>query len=157
MHFVANHRYWMGLALQMAEQAAQQGEVPVGAVIVTSGGELLATGANRREQDHDPTAHAEIIALRTAGHKHRDWRLEGCTLYVTLEPCAMCASAILQARLQLLVYGADDPRAGAIQSVLNLTVGPAAFHRLQVIAGVEEQACRQMLSGWFAQKRASLD
>ncbi len=147
------HKDWMSLALQVAQEAALQGEVPVGALIVGPDGVLVATGGNRREQDHDPTGHAEVVALRAACQKQGDWRLDFHTLYVTLEPCPMCASAILQARLQLLVYGCDDLKAGAIQSVHNLPASPSSFHRLQVIAGVEEQACRQLLDEWFSRQR----
>lgn len=150
---ISSHREWMELALQAARVAGAEGEVPVGAVVVGGDGHLLAVGANRREQDSDPTAHAEIVALREACRLRGDWRLPDCTLYVTLEPCAMCAAAILQVRIALLVYGADDPKAGAISSVLNLPLSPASFHTLQVIAGVEERVCGQVLSDWFAKHR----
>jgi tRNA(adenine34) deaminase len=126
----------------------------VGAVVVDAQGQHVAVGANRRERDCDPTAHAEIVAMRVAGRVRGAWRLEGCTLYVTLEPCAMCTSALLQARIARLVYGADDPKAGAIGSVLNLPAAPGFFHRLEVIAGVEEETCRELLGGWFAGQRA---
>lgn len=147
------HREWMQLALESARSASEQGEVPVGAAIVSSDNMLLAVGANRRERDCDPTAHAEIVAIREACHLRRDWRLPDCTLYVTLEPCPMCASTILQTRIPLLVYGCDDLKAGAITSVLNLPKDPSSFHRLQVISGIEETACQQLLKDWFAQKR----
>jgi tRNA(adenine34) deaminase len=147
------HRHWMSLALEAAREAGCAGEVPVGAVVVGPGEDLLAVGANRRERDADPTAHAEIVAMRSACARRRQWRLADCTLYVTLEPCAMCAGAILQARLGLLVYGADDPKAGAVTSVLNLPASGLSFHDLPVIAGVEEEACRLLLSDWFARER----
>lgn len=144
----------MALALDLAREAGRVGEVPVGALVVDAAGALIATGANRRERDYDPTAHAEIVAMRAACTKLRDWRLVGCTLYVTLEPCAMCASAILQSRLGLLVYGADDPKAGAVGSVLNLPASAVSFHRLPIVAGIEERACRRLLSDWFEQHRS---
>jgi tRNA(adenine34) deaminase len=148
-----SHSEWMQLALESARFASEQGEVPVGAVIVSGDNTLLTIGANRRERDHDPTAHAEIVAIREACRLRQDWRLPDCTLYVTLEPCPMCASTILQARIALLVYGCDDLKAGAIASVLNLPNNPSSFHRLQVISGIEETACQQLLKDWFAKKR----
>ncbi|AGY59155.1 tRNA adenosine(34) deaminase TadA [Gloeobacter kilaueensis] len=148
-----SHSEWMGLALQLARQAGAEGEVPVGALVVGADGALIAAGANRRERDCDPTAHAEVVAMRLAGQKLGAWRLTGCTLYVTLEPCAMCTGALLQARVERLVYGADDPKAGAIASVYNLPESPGSFHRLEVIAGIEEAACCQLLTDWFAQRR----
>ncbi|BAC88994.1 nucleoside deaminase [Gloeobacter violaceus] len=148
-----SHSEWMGMALELAREAGRVGEVPVGALVVDASGVLLATGANRRERDYDPTAHAEIVAMRAACAKLRDWRLTDCTLYVTLEPCAMCAGAILQSRLGLLVYGADDPKAGAVGSVLNLPASAVSFHRLPVVAGIEERACRDLLCRWFEEQR----
>jgi len=109
------HQVWMEQAIALAKDAGAAGEIPVGAVIVNSLGEAIATGVNRKERDQDPTAHAEIVAIREAARVLKDWHLNGCTLYVTLEPCPMCAGAILQARVSTLVYGADDPKAGAIQ------------------------------------------
>ena len=109
----AEDEVWLGQALIMAQEAAAAGEPPVGAVVVRDG-EVLGTGANRRETDRDPTAHAEILALRGAARQLGTWRLDGCTLYVTLEPCAMCAGALVLARIARLVYGATDPKAGAV-------------------------------------------
>jgi tRNA(adenine34) deaminase len=126
----------------------------VGAVIVDGAGQLLAMGENRRERDHDPTAHAEVLALRAAGRSRQSWHLEDCTLYVTLEPCPMCTGAILLARLGLLVYGADDPKAGTIRTVLNLPDSPCSNHRLTVLPGILEPACRSQLQQWFAARRA---
>ncbi|MBW4697332.1 MAG: nucleoside deaminase [Aphanocapsa lilacina HA4352-LM1] len=143
----------MGIALNLAREAGRVGEVPVGALVVDASGVLLATGANRRERDYDPTAHAEIVVMRAACARRRNWRLDDCTLYVTLEPCAMCAGAILQSRLGLLVYGADDPKAGAVGSVLNLPASAVSFHRLPVVAGIKERACRELLSRWFEEQR----
>jgi tRNA(adenine34) deaminase len=147
------HRHWMIHALALAEAAGEVGEVPVGAVIVGPHGELLAEAANRRQRDHDPTAHAEILALRAAGDRLQSWYLTQCTLYVTLEPCPMCAGALVNARLGVLVYGADDPKAGAVRSVINVPDSPASNHRLAVYAGILEVPCRQQLQTWFSQHR----
>ncbi|MBP0009975.1 tRNA adenosine(34) deaminase TadA [Roseofilum sp. Belize BBD 4] len=143
----------MTRALELAQTAGEAGEVPVGAVIVDRQGHLIAEGVNYKERDRDPTAHAEICAIRAAGDLLNSSYLEGCTLYVTLEPCPMCAGAIIHARLQQLVYGVDDPKTGAIRTVLNLPDSPASNHRLQVLSGVLESPCRQQLQSWFAQRR----
>lgn len=147
------HRRWMMRALALAEAAGQSGEVPVAAIVVGPDEQVLAEAANRKERDYDPTAHAEVLALREAGSQLGSWHLTGCTLYVTLEPCMMCAGAIVQSRLGLLVYGADDTKAGAIRSVLNLPDGPCSNHRLSVFGGILETPCRQQLQQWFRQKR----
>lgn len=147
------HRQWMSRALELAQTAGDAGEVPVGAAIVDETGEAIALAENRRERDNDPTAHAEILALRAAGQARGNWHLNGCTLYVTLEPCPMCAGAIAQSRLSLLVYGADDPKTGAIRTVLNIPDSPCSFHHLNVLGGIMESACRQQLQSWFAQRR----
>jgi len=147
------HYRWMQQAIGLAGEAGEAGEVPVGALVVDASDQLIAAAENRRERDHDPTAHAEVLALRAAGQSLESWRLEGCTLYVTLEPCPMCSGAIIQARLGLLVYGADDPKAGAIRTVLNLPDGPCSNHRLAVLGGILEQPCRQQLQSWFAERR----
>jgi tRNA(adenine34) deaminase len=147
------HYRWMVEAIKLAAAAGEAGEVPVGAVVVNAENQLVATGENRRERDHDSTAHAEILALRAAGLALGSWRLDGCTLYVTLEPCPMCSGALIQARLGQLVYGADDPKAGAVRSVLNLPDSPASNHRLPVLAGILEVPCRQQLQTWFGQRR----
>jgi tRNA(adenine34) deaminase len=149
------HRQWMNRALELAQSSGNAGEVPVGAVIIDSSGNLIAEGENRKERDQDPTAHAEIIALKAAGNMLQNWRLHQCTLYVTLEPCPMCAGAIAQARLRLLVYGVDDPKTGAIRTVLNIPDSAASNHRLRVIGGILESACRQQLQAWFANRRHS--
>jgi tRNA(adenine34) deaminase len=147
------HCHWMQQAIALAEAAGQAGEVPVGAVVVNAAGELIAEGENRRERDRDPTAHAEIVALRAAGRSLHNWHLNDCTLYVTLEPCPMCAGAIIQARLGTLVYGVDDPKSGAIRTVLNLPDSACSNHRLPVWGGILEIPCRQQLQAWFAQRR----
>lgn len=141
--------FWMEEALREAQASSLQGDVPVGAVLVDDQGDLLAAGGNRREQDHDPSAHAEIVVLRAAGQKLQRWRFPEATLIVTLEPCAMCTGAILQARVKRLVYGADDPKAGAVRTVANLPDSPLSFHHLEVIAGIRESACRILLQDWF--------
>jgi tRNA(adenine34) deaminase len=148
------HQKWMNYALKLAQAAGDAGEVPVGAVIIDSTGKLLAEGENRKERDKDPTAHAEILALKTAARTLQNWHLNECTLYVTLEPCPMCAGAIVQARLGLLVYGVDDTKTGAIRTVINIPSSPASNHRLQVIGGILESASRQQLQAWFATRRS---
>ena len=150
----AIHQRWMEKAIALAQQAGNAGEVPVGAVIVDGTGSVVATGENRRERDGDPTAHAEILALRAAGRSRQSWHLEDCTLYVTLEPCPMCTGAILLARLGSLVYGADDPKAGTIRTVFNLPDSPCSNHRLSVLPGILELPCREQLQQWFAQRRS---
>jgi tRNA(adenine34) deaminase len=147
------HQQWMSYALKLAKAAGDTGEVPVGAVIIDSTGKLLAQGENRKERDKDPTAHAEIIALKTATTTLQNWHLNECTLYVTLEPCPMCAGAILQARVGQLVYGVDDTKTGAIRTVINIPDSAASNHHLHVIGGILESACRQQLQAWFATRR----
>ncbi|GAB4235654.1 MAG: nucleoside deaminase [Elainellaceae cyanobacterium] len=148
------HYRWMCRAIELAAAAGAVGEVPVGAVIVNADNELIAAGENRRERDRDPTAHAEVVALRQAGHLLQTWHLEQCTLYVTLEPCPMCAGAIVLARLGLLVYGADDLKAGAVRSVVNIPDSACSNHRLPVVGGILESTCRQQLQDWFSQRRS---
>lgn len=150
------HRYWMTQALALAEAAGQAGEVPVAAIVVGPDNQPLAAAANRKERDHDPTAHAEVLALRAAGRQLGNWHLNDCALYVTLEPCPMCAGAIIQSRLGLLVYGADDLKAGAVRSVINLPDGPCSNHHLIVLGGILEMPCRQQLQRWFQQRRRKI-
>ncbi len=147
------HHHWMSRALALAHAAGQAGEVPVAAIVVGSDNQLVAQAVNRKERDADPTAHAEVLALRAAGQHLGNWHLNDCTLYVTLEPCMMCAGAIVQSRLGELVYGADDPKVGAIRSVLNLPDGPCSNHRLPVTGGILEEPCRTLLQRWFQQRR----
>jgi tRNA(adenine34) deaminase len=147
------HRQWMQQAIALATAAGTAGEVPVGAVVIGPEGDCIAAAGNQRERHHDPTAHAEILVLQQAAKHLQRWQLQDCTLYVTLEPCPMCAGAIVQARLGQLVYGADDPKTGAIRTVLNLPDGAASFHRLKVLGGILEADCRQQLQAWFAQRR----
>lgn len=147
------HRRWMEFALQLAKTAADLEEVPVGAVIIDRQGNLIAEAVNRKTREQDPTAHAEILAIRTATKKKQSYYLQDCTLYVTLEPCPMCAGAIIHSRLGLLVYGADDPKTGAIRSVINLPDSCCSNHRLKVLAGIKETSCRQQLQTWFSRQR----
>jgi len=146
------HAAYMQLALREAQRAAEEGEVPVGAVIVHEE-RVVAAAHNQREQLRDPTAHAEMIALTQAADALGSWRLEGCTLYATLEPCPMCAGAILQARLPLVVYGADDPKAGAVRSLYQLLGDARLNHRSAVISGVLGQDCGAVLSEFFQRQR----
>jgi tRNA(adenine34) deaminase len=143
---------YMALALEEARRAGTQGEVPVGAVLVVEG-EVLATRGNERERRHDPTAHAEMLAIRDAAAISGGWRLAEATLYVTLEPCAMCAGALVLARIKTLVYGADDPKAGAAGSILNILDHPALNHRPEVRAGVMAAEASALLREFFASRR----
>jgi tRNA(adenine34) deaminase len=147
------HRQWMARSIKLATTAGNAGEVPVGAIIINAEGALIAVGENRRERDQDPTAHAEIVAIRAAGAYLNNWHLDRCTLYVTLEPCPMCAGAIVAARLGLLVYGADDPKTGSVRTVLNIPDSAASNHKLAVIGGILESTCREQLQAWFQRKR----
>jgi tRNA(adenine34) deaminase len=144
----------MALALAEANQAATEDEVPIGAVVVHNG-QLLGAAHNQREQLLDPTAHAEMIAITQAATALNSWRLENCTLYVTLEPCPMCAGAIVQARIKRVVYGADDPKAGAVRSLYQLLQDPRLNHRVEVVPGVMAEECGRVLSEFFQQKRLS--
>ncbi len=142
----------MGLAIERAREAEAHGDVPIGAVIAR-GGESLAAAGNERELRRDPTAHAEILAIRAAAELLGGWRLPGTTLYVTLEPCAMCAGAIVLARIPEVVYGAPDPKAGAAGSVLDILAEPALNHRPRVSGGVMEDECAALLREFFAARR----
>ena len=147
------HIAHMEMALEEAALAADTDEVPIGAVIVSQEKGVIARAHNQREMLHDPTAHAEMIAITQAAEALRSWRLENCILYVTLEPCPMCAGAIVQARLPLVVYGAADPKAGACDTLYRITSDPRLTHRAQVISGVLADRCAAVLSDFFAQKR----
>jgi tRNA(adenine34) deaminase len=142
----------MALAIEQAHQAEAHGDVPIGAAILRDG-ELLAAAGNERELRRDPTAHAEILAIRAAAEALGGWRLPGTTLYVTLEPCAMCAGAIVLARIPTVVFGAPDPKAGAAGSVLDVLSESALNHRPEVIAGVREDECAALLRDFFAARR----
>lgn len=143
---------FMMRALQLADQAASEDEVPVGAVVV-HGNRIIGSGYNQREALSDPTAHAEMIAITQAAATLASWRLEDCTLFVTLEPCPMCAGAIVQARVPRVVYGARDPKAGAVDSLFRLLDDPRLNHRASVTGGVLADQCGMLLSEFFAAKR----
>ena len=144
---------WMREALKLAEEAQASGEVPVGALVLDSDGMLLGRGQNRVIRDHDPTAHAEIVALRAAGDAIGNYRLERSTLYVTLEPCAMCAGAMIHARIERLVFGAVDPKAGAVGSVLTVLNHPQLNHQIELTCGVLAEECGDLLRRFFQYRR----
>ena len=143
----------MQAALSLAKVAADKGDVPVGAIVVNEAGEILGTGQNLREQSNDPTAHAEVIAIRQSAEKIGSWRLDELTLVVTLEPCAMCAGAILQSRIKRIVFGAWDEKAGAVGSVIDIVRDPRALTKVEVITGIMEKECSEVLSEFFNTKR----
>jgi len=143
----------MQAALSLAKVAADKGDVPVGAIVVNEAGEILGTGQNLREQNNDPTAHAEIVALRNASEKFGSWRLDDLTIVVTLEPCAMCAGAILQSRIKRLVFAAWDEKAGAVGSVIDVIRDPRALSKVEVITGIMEKECSEVLKDFFNTKR----
>jgi tRNA(adenine34) deaminase len=147
------HVTHMEMALEEAANAAAEDEVPVGAVIVSLKRGLIGQAHNQRELLHDPTAHAEMIAITQAAEALRSWRLEDCIIYVTLEPCPMCAGAIVLARLPMVVYGTTDPKAGACDTLFRITSDPRLNHRAQVVGGVLAERCAGVLSAFFAEKR----
>jgi len=149
---MSTHEAPMRRALREAEAALAEDEVPVGAVVV-QGDRIVASAHNQREQLHDPTAHAEMIAITQAAQTLGSWRLDGCTLYVTLEPCPMCAGAIVLARLPRLVFGATDPKAGAVASLYRLLEDARLNHQVEVVAGVLAAPCGEILTKFFEQKR----
>lgn len=144
---------WMRLAIAEAHEAERHGDVPIGAVVVGHDGTVLGRGRNERERDADPTAHAEILALRRAAAALGSWRVLDATLYVTLEPCSMCAGAIVLARIPRVVFGCTDPKAGACGSVLDITAQPALNHRPEVVGGVLDHECSALLRSFFAARR----
>lgn len=147
------HEAWMSVALDEARAAVEHGDVPIGAVLVGPDGEELARDHNRREIDADPTAHAEVLVLRRGAQQLGTWRLEGCSLYATLEPCAMCAGAIVLARLTRLVFAADDPKAGAVGSLWDLPRDPRLNHEVEVVRGPGAAASSELLRAFFARRR----
>jgi tRNA(adenine34) deaminase len=151
------HVHHMELALQEAAAAADEDEVPVGCIIVESQRGVIAAGHNQREQLKDPTAHAEMIAITQAAEAVQSWRLENCILYVTLEPCPMCAGAIVLSRLPMIVYGAADPKAGACDTLYRIPTDGRLNHRAQVVSGVLADRCAAVLSEFFAVKRKQRD
>jgi tRNA(adenine34) deaminase len=153
---VSDHETAMRLAIGEAQIAAQAGDVPVGAVIVVDG-IVVARGHNEREKQNDPTAHAELIAIREAARKLDSWRMESATVFVTLEPCPMCAGALVAARVGGLVFGATDPKAGACGSLYNLCADPRLNHELPVTPGILAEECAALLSEFFASLRATTE
>ncbi len=143
---------WMEEALRSAQRALESGEVPVGAVVVHDG-RIVGRGFNRNIIDSDPAAHAEIVALREAGAAIGNYRLEGCELFVTIEPCAMCAGAMVHARIKRLVYGADDAKAGAVHSVLQVVNNPQLNHRMELRGGILAGRCAELLQSFFRSRR----
>ena len=144
---------WMERLLRQADRVGRSGEVPVAAVVLDPQGRAIGWGVNRREQDQDPLGHAELQALGQAARLRGDWRFNDHTLVVTLEPCPMCAGALVQARMGRVVYGASDPKRGALGSCLHLGESKTAHHHLEVIGGVLAEPCRQQLQSWFRQRR----
>jgi tRNA(Arg) A34 adenosine deaminase TadA len=153
---LAEDAHWMAQALEQARQAQQAGEVPVGALVIRDG-QIVGQGFNRNLQDNDPTAHAEMVALRRAASRLGNHRLTGCILVCTIEPCAMCAGAMIHARVARLVYGASDPKAGAAGSVLQVVNHPQLNHRMEVTSGVLAEQCSELLKAFFAQRRKRVD
>lgn len=148
-----NHEYWMVRAISEAHKAGRKNEVPIGCVIVHEG-KIVARGHNLRETSQDPAAHAELIAIRKAARKQGSWRLLGCTLYVTLEPCTMCMGAIILSRIPTVVFGCYDPKGGAAGSLYDLSNDPRLNHRVQLVSRIQEAECSRMLSSFFAELRA---
>ena len=144
---------WMDVLLQRAEEIGAQGEVPVAAVILDAQGKAIGHGRNRRQNHMDPLGHAELVALRQAAIVQDDWRFNACTLIVTLEPCPMCAGALVQARMGTVVYAATDPKRGGLGGSLDLSTHASAHHHMNVIRGVREPQAREQLEGWFRQRR----
>ena len=146
------HQDLMRSAIDIAQSALKTDDVPVGALIVDSANNIISTGYNEREAHQDPTAHAEIVAIRRAAQKLGTWRLDDCRLVVTLEPCAMCAGAIAQSRINTLVFGAWDEKAGAVGSVWDVLRDPRAIHKMEVVGGVLEAECAELLTNFFRQQ-----
>lgn len=146
-------KYYMTLALEEAQRAYDKGEIPIGAVLVDKSGTVVSSGHNMRETWQDATAHAEIIAIREACRLLNKWRLSGLTLFVTIEPCPMCAGALVMSRIDRVVYGSTDSKAGAAESLFNVTSNPALNHQLQVTAGVLQDECAGIMKRFFAERR----
>ena len=147
--------YWMTQALKLADQAEAEGEIPVGAIVVQDN-TIIAQGWNRSICTHDPSAHAEMLAIRSAGQHLKNYRMLDCTLYVTLEPCSMCAGLLVHSRIKRLVYGADDAKTGAVNSVVNLVQHPQFNHQIEVTSGVLAQECGNKLSAFFKRRRKEI-
>ena len=148
-----DYKQLMQQAIKLANQSANFGDVPVGALIVNEQGEVVSTGQNLREKDNDPTAHAEIVAMKNAGNKVGNWRLDDLTLVVTLEPCVMCAGAIAQSRMKRLVFGSFDEKAGAVGSVFDVLRGPRTFNNIEIVNRIMSKECSEILKDFFVKKR----
>ncbi len=153
MASAVDHRIWMDRLLRRAERVGEAGEIPVAAVMLDGRGRCLGWGSNRRHRDQDPLGHAELVALRQASAVRGDWRFNDCTLLVTLEPCPMCAGALIQARVGTVVFGAADPKRGALGGCLDLARDPSAHHSMGVVPGVLEAQARDQLERWFRRRR----
>lgn len=153
MDTMESHRLWMERLLRRAERIGALGEVPVAAVVLDGGGRAVGWGVNRRHLGQDPLGHAELVALAQAAAALNTWRFPDCTLLVTLEPCPMCAGALIQARVGTVVYGAGDPKRGALGGRLNLATDPSAHHHLKVVSGLMGLEAEEQLRGWFRQRR----
>ncbi|UPM50455.1 MULTISPECIES: nucleoside deaminase [unclassified Synechococcus] len=150
---VQKHERWMELLLRRAAAIGEIGEIPVAAVVLDSLGRAVGWGVNRRQREQRPLGHAELMALEQAARLRGDWRFNDCSLIVTLEPCPMCAGALVQARMGRVIFGAHDRKRGALGGCLNLATDPSAHHRMEVIGGVMEPECRSGLEAWFRQRR----
>ncbi|MGC2237243.1 MAG: tRNA adenosine(34) deaminase TadA [Pyrinomonadaceae bacterium] len=150
---VETDEFWMRRALEAAEEARNRGEVPVGACLIDKSGELLASAGNRTIIDTDPTAHAEILALRKAAGKIGNYRLTETCLYTTIEPCAMCAGALVNARIKRLVYGATDERFGAVETIFRICDNSSLNHKIEIVSSVLQEECRQIMQDFFRQRR----
>jgi len=150
-----NDEQLMRMALAEAVSARDLGEVPIGAVVIDANGDLLAAASNRTIIDSDPTAHAEILALRIAAHKIGNYRLTGCTLYTTIEPCVMCAGALVNARIDRIVFGAHDERFGAVETKFRLCDSDDLNHRMEIVSGVLADECRELMQNFFRERRTS--
>ncbi len=149
------HEFFMDIALNQAELALNKEEVPIGAVVVSPEGQVIGEGHNQRETTSDPTAHAEILALREAGKRQGDWRLQDCSVYVTVEPCPMCAGALVNSRVEQLVFGVRDPKAGAVVSLMAISSAEDLNHQIkEVIEGVRRRKCKKLLRKFFQQLRS---
>lgn len=148
-----SRRDWMARLLRLAQRAGEEGEIPVAAVVLSASGQCLGWGSNRRHRQQDPLGHAELVALRQAAALRNDWRFNDCTLLVTLEPCPMCAGALIQARMGRVVFAAPDPKRGGLGGCLDLAADPSAHHRMAVEGGVLANEAAEQLSRWFRQRR----
>lgn len=152
---IERDEFWMRRALEIAREAGDSGEVPIGACLISGAGELLAAAGNRTITDSDPTAHAEILVLRAAARQIGNYRLTEATVYTTIEPCAMCAGALVNARVKRLVFGAHDERFGAVETLFRICDSSSLNHRMEISAGVLKDECQELMQGFFRRKRAA--